>query len=191
MVEATYPATPRPAGSRRCAAGKNRLVARTAAVILMIAFILAPLAAVVFLGFTDFELGYGSFRFVGFENYGELFFDRTFRQSLWNTAIYSAIVAPVSLFLGLGHRAFDRKRKDRSVLLPHRLFLPVASLLVAMATVWQYLFHPTSDRSTPPCNWSGSPARIGSAHRAPCSTAWRSSVSGRVPASTWSSFWRA
>ncbi|MGO8396633.1 hypothetical protein ACC760_39700, partial [Rhizobium ruizarguesonis] len=55
---------------------------------------------VIVLGFTDFELGYGKFRFVGFENYAHLITDRTFRKSLWNTTVYTAIVAPFSILLG-------------------------------------------------------------------------------------------
>ncbi|WP_438618355.1 carbohydrate ABC transporter permease [Oryzifoliimicrobium ureilyticus] len=113
------------------------------AIILMIAFILAPLVAVVFLGFTDFELGFGSFRFVGFENYTELFSDRTFRQSLWNTAVYTAIVAPISVLLGLGIALLIESEPLGRSFFRTAYFLPVASLLVAMATVWQYLFHPT------------------------------------------------
>ena len=113
------------------------------AVLLMIAFIIAPLAAVVFLGFTDFELGYGSFHFVGFENYAELLTDRTFRQSLWNTTVYTAIVAPASLLLGLGIALLIESEAIGRSFFRTAYFLPVASLIVAMATAWQYLFHPT------------------------------------------------
>ena len=74
----------------------------TPAIVLIVLFVLLPIVAVLFLGFTDFELGAGKFRFVGFENYAELFTDRTFRKSLWNTTVYTAIVAPISILLGLG-----------------------------------------------------------------------------------------
>ncbi|SIQ93576.1 carbohydrate ABC transporter membrane protein 1, CUT1 family [Rhizobium sp. RU35A] len=113
------------------------------AVILILAFIVGPMVAVVFLGFTDFELGYGSFRFVGFENYAELFSDRTFLKSLSNTALYTAIVAPVSLLLGLALALLIEGEKIGRSFFRTAYFLPVASLLVAMATVWQYLFHPS------------------------------------------------
>ncbi|NEK55536.1 sugar ABC transporter permease, partial [Rhizobium leguminosarum] len=53
------------------------------AMILLFLFVLLPVASVIVLGFTDFELGYGKFRFVGFENYAHLITDRTFRKSLW------------------------------------------------------------------------------------------------------------
>ncbi|MQY49535.1 ABC transporter permease subunit [Rhizobiales bacterium RZME27] len=113
------------------------------AMILIVLFIVAPVIAVITLGFTDFELGYSTFKFVGFENYAELFGDRTFRQSLWNTAIYTAIVAPASILLGLGVALLIESETVGRSFFRTAYFLPVASLLVAMATVWQYLLHPT------------------------------------------------
>lgn len=72
------------------------------AIILTVLLILLPTAAVIFWSLTNFELGYDGFEFIGLENYAELFNDRTFLISLKNTAIYTAIVAPASVFLGLG-----------------------------------------------------------------------------------------
>lgn len=113
------------------------------ALLLLLLFVILPTIAVIFLGFTDFELGYGNFNFVGFENYAELLNDRTFKKSLWNTSVYAAIVAPVSMALGLGIALLIESEGWGKSLFRTAFFLPVASLLVAMATVWQYLFHPT------------------------------------------------
>ncbi|PZM12525.1 carbohydrate ABC transporter permease [Rhizobium tubonense] len=128
---------------------RERSEARTAwllaspAILLIVLFVLAPIAAVIFLGFTDFQLGIGKFRFVGFENYAHLFNDRTFRKSLWNTSVYTAIVAPLSIVLGLGVALLIESETLARSFFRTAFFLPVASLIVAMATVWQYLFHPT------------------------------------------------
>src|SRR5690606_5173553 len=97
----------------------------------------------IYFGFTDFELGYGSYRFVGFENYAALFDDRTFRKSLINTIVFSLIVAPCSIILGLGIALLIESCGWGKSFFRTAYFLPVASLLVAMATVWQYLFHPS------------------------------------------------
>jgi multiple sugar transport system permease protein len=135
--------------ARMTAAGRERNEVRTAgllalpAIILMLVFVLLPVVAVIFLGFTDFELGYNKFRFVGFENYAHLLNDRGFRKSLWNTSVYTAIVAPVSLLLGLGVALLIEGETVARSFFRTAYFLPVASLIVAMATVWQYLFHPT------------------------------------------------
>ena len=113
------------------------------AIVLIVLFVLLPMAAVIFLGFTDFQLGIGKFRFVGFENYAHLLGDRTFKKSLWNTAAYTAIVAPLSIVLGLAVALLIESETIGRSFFRTAFFLPVASLIVAMATVWQYLFHPT------------------------------------------------
>jgi len=113
------------------------------AIFLTVLLILLPTAAVIFWSFTNFELGYDGFEFIGFDNYAELFRDRTFLISLKNTAVYTAIVAPASVFLGLGVALLIESEVRGKSFFRTVYFLPVASLLVAMATVWQYLLHPT------------------------------------------------
>jgi len=135
--------------ARKTTAARERNEARTAwllalpAIILIFVFVLLPVVAVVLLGFTDFELGMGKFRFVGFENYANLINDRAFRKALWNTTCYTAIVAPVSIVLGLVVALLIESETTARSFFRTVYFLPVASLIVAMATVWQYLFHPT------------------------------------------------
>ena len=136
------------------------------AIVLLFLFVLLPVVAVLFLGFTDFELGIGKFRFVGFENYAHLFTDRVFRKSLWNTTVYTAIVAPISMALGLGVAMLIEAEGWGKSFFRTAYFLPVVSLIVAMATVWQYLFHPTIGPinalaglvGLPQLNWLGSSA---------------------------------
>lgn len=113
------------------------------AVSLVLLFILLPTLAVLYLSFTNFELGYTDYQFVGLENYIELLNDRTFRISLQNTAVYTLIVTPLSVFLGLGAALLIESEARGKAFFRTVYFLPVASLLVAMATVWQYLLHPT------------------------------------------------
>jgi len=146
MANLAIDAVPR---ARKTAAAHERSEARTAwllalpAIVLIFFFILLPVVAVVFLGFTNFELGMGKFRFVGFENYAHLINDRAFRKALWNTTCYTAIVAPVSIVLGLGVALLIESETTARSFFRTVYFLPVASLIVAMATVWQYIFHPT------------------------------------------------
>lgn len=147
MAEAI--ATPVPNAGTITRSVADRHEARTAwllslpAILLLFVFILVPVAAVILLGFTDYELGYSGFQWIGFDNYADLFTDRTFRRSLWNTTVYTAIVAPVSIFMALGLAMLIESEGIGRSFFRTAYFLPVASLLVAMATVWQYLFHPT------------------------------------------------
>lgn len=156
----------------RSVAARERNEVRTAflfalpAIILIVLFILVPIVAVIILGFTDFQLGDKSLRFVAFENYAHLLKDRAFMKSLWNTAVYTAIVAPVSIVLGLGVALLIESEGIGRSFFRTAYFLPVASLIVAMATVWQYLFHPTigpinamlAEIGVPGPNWLGSSA---------------------------------
>jgi len=113
------------------------------AVALLVLLILLPTLSVVALSLTDFELGYDGIRFVGLDNYLELLEDRTFLISLGNTLTYTLIVTPLSVFLGLGAALLIEAEVRGRALFRTIYFLPVVSLLVAMATVWQYLLHPT------------------------------------------------
>lgn len=147
---------------------RTALLLASPALVLMLVFIILPTVAVIVLGFTDFELGYASFRFVGFENYAELLNSRTFRKSLWNTAVYTAIVTPVSIALGLGVALLIESEPRGRSFFRTVYFLPVASLLVAMATVWQYLFHPSigplnallAQFGIPGPNWLGASSTV-------------------------------
>jgi multiple sugar transport system permease protein len=113
------------------------------AVLLLAGLILAPTLAVLGFSLTDYELGYDGVRFIGLDNYAELLGDRTFLISLKNTAIYTAIVTPASVLLGLGVALLIQAETRGRAFFRTVYFLPVASLLVAMATVWQYLLHPS------------------------------------------------
>lgn len=113
------------------------------ALVLLAAFVVLPTLAVIGLSLTDFELGYDGLRFVGLDNYAELWRDRTFRISLANTAAYTALVAPASIALGLGAALLVEAETRGKAFFRTVYFLPVVSLLVAMATVWQYLLHPS------------------------------------------------
>lgn len=108
-----------------------------------VAMLLLPTLGVVVLAFTDFELGMPSFRWVGLANFQELLSDRGFATSVRNTVVYVAFVTPLSIFGGLGLAILIERGVRGRALFRAAFFLPVVSLMVAMATAWQYLLHPT------------------------------------------------
>lgn len=112
------------------------------AALLMLALLVAPTVAVAVLSFTDAELGAPDWRFVGLDAYRDLLTDRAFRAALVNTAAYVAIVAPASVALGLGLALLIEADVPFRATFRSAFFLPVVSLTVAMATVWQFLMHP-------------------------------------------------
>lgn len=111
-----------------------------AAFILMLGL---PTLAVVAIAFTDYELGAPALRYVGLANFAELMEDRGFVTSFRNTAFYVAVTTPASIIGGLMLAMLIEAGTRGRAFFRAVFFLPVVSLMVAMATAFQYMFHPT------------------------------------------------
>jgi multiple sugar transport system permease protein len=106
-------------------------------------FLLIPTGAVLILAFTDYEMGLPGFNWVGLANFEELWSDRSFNAAVRNTAFYVAFVAPLSIAGGVALALLIEAGLRGRATFRALFFLPVVSLMVAMATAWQYLLHPT------------------------------------------------
>lgn len=143
---ATVAASPVPAappfgaGSARRRAG---VALATPAAALLLALLLGPALMVLALSFTDATLGMAALRFVGLDNYARMLSDPGFRSSVGNTARYVAVVVPASLGLGLGVALLIERRVRLKAFYRTVYFLPVAATLVALATAWEVILHPT------------------------------------------------
>ena len=134
------------------------------AVLALAVLLLLPTAALLLVSLTDLELGGPPLRWVGLANYTELLADRAFLGALRNTLVYVAAVLPLSVLLGLGIALLIESGARGRALFRAVFFLPVVSLLVAMATAWEYLLHPTIGPlntvlrafGIAPVNWLGS-----------------------------------
>lgn len=110
--------------------------------LLLLALVIAPALVLVGLSFTDYRLGQVVTRQVGLANYAAMLQDESVRRSIVNTSLYVAIVLPLSVLGGLGLAMLVHARTRTQSLYEIIYFLPVTSTLVAMATVWQFMFHP-------------------------------------------------
>ena len=128
-------------GSRRVAGGA--LLLSAPALVLLLLFVILPTLTVFGLSLTDYQLGDDGLAFVGLDNYRDLLGDAGFRGSLRNTVVYAALVTPASVLIGLGLALLIEAETRGKAFFRTVFFLPVVSLIVAMATVWQYLLHPT------------------------------------------------
>lgn len=114
---------------------------------LMIGLVVLTLIPVVFsllLSFTNwnFVAGFDAIKFAGFDNFVKLFNDSAFVQSLKNNLIFIFTV-PVTMILALVFAILIDKYvyiKDTFKVI---YFLPYISSIVAVAMVWQVLFHPS------------------------------------------------
>jgi multiple sugar transport system permease protein len=132
--------------------------------LLMLLLLVMPTLALIALSLTDAELGSTQFRFLGLGAYYDVLTDRDFLRAFRNTAVYVAIVAPTSVILGLALALLIEAGTTFRAFFRSVFFLPVVSLVVAMASVWQYLMHPTFGPinltlkliGLPAVNWLGS-----------------------------------
>ena len=134
--------TPSSSGLRRAEALAGYMLSLPA-LILMWAMLLGPAVSVILLSLTDWNFGEASLRWVGLEHYGELWADRVFWISLKNTIIYVGISVPATVFLGLLAALLIESVSHGRAFYRAAFFVPVASTLLAMALVWEFMFHPT------------------------------------------------
>ncbi|MFN7025904.1 MAG: carbohydrate ABC transporter permease [Pseudorhizobium sp.] len=111
--------------------------------ILAIIFLIAPLSSILVLAFTDYQLGDRTLRFIGIENFQALIDDPVFWKSLSNTLIYSAVVVPGSMLLGLVSALLIDAGTSLRSFYRTAFFLPVMASLLAMAIVWEFMLHPS------------------------------------------------
>ncbi|TGN56950.1 sugar ABC transporter permease [Paracoccus liaowanqingii] len=125
------------------------------AILLLLAIYVVPIVVLAGFSITDYRLGALDWSFVGLGNFAAAFDDPVFLRALTNTAIYAAIVIPAGVFLGLGVALLVHGRKSSRGLWETAYFLPVTATLVAMATVWQFLLHPSLGPVNAAIRWFG------------------------------------
>jgi sn-glycerol 3-phosphate transport system permease protein len=127
----------------RSAIGLAAVLLAPTLVFLMV-FTYWPLVVSVIGSFQRFNLTGTAPRWVGVQNYRDLWRDAIFRQMLVNTAVYALIAGPLAVLFGLGAAvAVDGHRRLRLVartLIFHPVLLPT----VAIAATWLFLLNPVS-----------------------------------------------
>jgi multiple sugar transport system permease protein len=135
-------------------ARRGILFALPAALLLVLTYIIPMIVLAVF-SVTDYQLGALSTSFVGLENFRKAFADPVFMRALFNTVLYAVIVIPAGVFLALGIALLVYNRKRSRAFWEVAYFLPVTATLVAMATVFQFLLHPSLGPVNAAIKWLG------------------------------------
>lgn len=110
----------------------------------LIVLTLIPVVGSLLLSFTNwnFVAGIGAIKFAGFSNFVRLFHDDVFMKSLMNNLIF-IITVPITLIVALVLSILIDKHVYFKDLFKVVYFLPYISSVVAIAMVWQVLFHPS------------------------------------------------
>lgn len=124
---------------------KNTLTALSFIAPNFIGFFLFTLVPVVFsliLAFMEWD-SFRSPEFVGMKNFSKMLGDDTFWISLKNTFFYTIGVVPLTLVCSLGLAILLNKKVRGMKFFRTAFFFPYVTSLVAIAVVWNMLFHPT------------------------------------------------
>ncbi|MDX2156053.1 MAG: sugar ABC transporter permease [Hyphomicrobiaceae bacterium] len=113
------------------------------AALLLAALLLAPLLCLLVLSFTDYEIGAVTIKWLGFDNFKRAILDPVFRRAVANTLLYVSIVLPGGVLLGLLIAILVHGRTRTRGFYEVVYFLPVTTTMIAMATVWQFVLHPS------------------------------------------------
>jgi multiple sugar transport system permease protein len=106
------------------------------------AFTLVPMVFALFLSVMKWD-GAGAITFAGMKNFARLLTDDTFKISALNTLYYVAGTVPATLICSLGLAILLNKEiKGRNVFRAI-FFFPYVASLVAVAVVWNMMFHPS------------------------------------------------
>ncbi|AXI10413.1 sugar ABC transporter permease [Oceanobacillus zhaokaii] len=106
--------------------------------------VIFPILATIFLSFTDwnFITGVGGFNFIGLENFKTLLGDDIFIKSLIHNFIL-LLVVPIGLLISLTLAVIINNHVYFKDVFKVVYFMPYISSVVAVAIVFQVLFHPT------------------------------------------------
>ncbi len=105
-------------------------------------FTFIPIVASFVLSFTSWD-GFGELEFIGIDNFVKLFSDDIFRVSMWNTLVFTLISVPVTLIIALAVAILLNKGIKGIKIVRAAFFLPYITAAIAVAVVWQLLYHPT------------------------------------------------
>ncbi|WLD92805.1 carbohydrate ABC transporter permease [Alkalihalobacillus sp. AL-G] len=116
------------------------------AVLILLVFSIIPIIVAFVISFTDLDLkglaNWSNIQFIGFENYVELFSDRVFHKSIFNTLFYAIIGVPLVIFFSLSIALLLNYGSN----LIFRFFrgvyyMPSITNIVAVAVIWGYLYN--------------------------------------------------
>ncbi|GAA4430132.1 sugar ABC transporter permease [Georgenia halophila] len=104
----------------------------------LLIFVAIPMVLAVVLGFFRVD-GFGSFDFIGVDNYVRMVGDPAFWSSVRITLLYLIGVVPAIFVLGLGLALLVQQRFPFVGLVRSMLFVPYVISLVVVAMVWQFM----------------------------------------------------
>lgn len=110
----------------------------------MVCFTLIPLIFSLIISFTDWDYtqGFDSIRFIGIQNFIEMWTDEWFIAALINTIVFALVVVPITTALALVLAVIIDKYCFAKLPIRLAMFMPYISNVVAVAIVWIMMYSP-------------------------------------------------
>lgn len=144
LLAAPRAADARPGPSDRSRARRNTLIGWSFILPNFLGFALltlVPLLAALVLSFMDWD-SYNPPQWVGLDNFERLLNDTSSKMALVNTAFYAAGHVPLTMLAALGLALLLNRKLAGVGFFRAAAFFPYITSLVAVAVVWNMLFHP-------------------------------------------------
>jgi len=106
-------------------------------------FTLIPMGFALVLGFMQWDLATDTLTFVGLDNFVRMGSDHLFWPSLRNTVMFTAITVPLTMVFSLSLALLLNRGIRGRALFRGAMFFPHVASLIAMAAVWNQIFHPS------------------------------------------------
>ncbi|NCE65761.1 sugar ABC transporter permease [Pseudoflavonifractor sp. 524-17] len=87
------------------------------------------------------HLGFGFYKFVGFQNYINMFQDPEFWKATWNTIYFCILTVPVGIFLSLLVAILLNAKVKGKGFFRSVFFLPMVCAPAAITMVWRWIFN--------------------------------------------------
>ena len=87
------------------------------------------------------HLGFGHYKFIGFENYINMFQDADFWRATWNTIYFCILTVPIGLFLSLLVAILLNAKIKGKSFFRSVFFLPMICAPAAVTMVWRWIFN--------------------------------------------------
>jgi multiple sugar transport system permease protein len=112
------------------------------AVIHLVWWIGIPTVASIGLAFTDYDVLAGTVRWVGLDNFREIFADEVWNTSILHTIVYTFFTVPVTMAIAVVIAVMLNAKLRARSWYRAAYFMPHITATVAIALVWMYMFEP-------------------------------------------------
>ncbi|WP_041582173.1 carbohydrate ABC transporter permease [Salisediminibacterium selenitireducens] len=104
-----------------------------------------PLGFSLFLSFSEWNLigGFSEIRFIGLDNFVQMFQDPRVWGALRNNIFYTFMVVPISMMIALLLAVLIHNKVYLRDYFKVAFFIPYISSIIAVGAVWRALYHPT------------------------------------------------